>query len=194
MTSTLQKYRTVVTKGLVELEHYRQQVLEEKELLKESRLSLSHCLEAQKVLQGVAQAVQQEAHKQIAQVVTKCLTAVFDEPYKFRIEFERKRGKTEARLIFDRDGAEIDPLTGSGGGVVDIAAFALRIACVLLSQRQGRRLIVMDEAFRFLSVNYRAKARAMLKMLAQELDIQFVAVTHSPDLVTGKIVHVGMRD
>lgn len=152
---------------------------------------ISATVEAQGIVQHVAQEVQQQANQRIASVVTRCLESVFEEEaYEFRIDFERKRSKTEARISFVRDSLEVDPLTASGGGVVDVASFALRLACLLLSKPPLRRLIVLDEPFKHLSVEYRPRIRTLLKVLSEDFDVQFVLVTHLRDLETGAVVHL----
>jgi len=93
-----------------------------KEGLMKAEEALVNLETAQEIVQTVAQSIQQQIHTRIADVVSRCLSAVFDEPYEFRIIFEQKRGKTEARLIFVRDEQEIDPMTAAGGGVIDVAA------------------------------------------------------------------------
>ncbi len=163
---------------------------EEEELARLTK-RLGGAEEAQKILQVVAQSIQQRAHEQIASVVTKCLEAVFDDPYEFRIIFEQKRGRTEARLAFFRGTNEIDdPLDGSGGGVVDVAAFALRLACLVLARPPLRRVLILDEPFKWVSEEYRPRVVALLHQLAEELDVQFILVTHIPEFQTGTIIHV----
>jgi len=122
-----------------------QKVREEKRLLGEAKEQLLACQEAQGLIQHTAQDLQAKAHGQIASVVSRCLEAVFGEDaYEFRITFERKRGKTEARLSFIRNDNELDPKEASGGGAIDVAAFALRLACLLLSRPRQRLLIVVN--------------------------------------------------
>ena len=148
--------------------------------------------QAQAALQHIAAAVQQQAQGRIASIVSRCLRAVFGpDAYEFKIEFERKRGKTEARLLFVRDGLEVDPLTASGGGAVDVAAFALRLAGLMLSRPPLRRLLVLDEPWRFLSSDRRPALRRLVEQLAAELDVQIILVTHSPDFVIGRCVEIG---
>lgn len=166
-------------------------------VLKEQRGALAEatdhevdCEEAQKTLQMIAQGVQQQAHERIAGVVTKCLASVFDEPYQFRISFEQKRGRTEARLEFVRDGRVQDPLTASGGGAIDVAAFALRLSCLLLAKPPLRRVLVLDEPFKFVSAEYRSRVRLMLDSLSKELKVQFIMVTHIPELKTGNVIEL----
>jgi DNA repair exonuclease SbcCD ATPase subunit len=180
--------RTDVEQIRYHLRHAKQSIREEKQALKRNEEHLARAQEAQGILQLIAQAIQQKAHERIAGVVSSCLSAVFDEPYIFKIEFERKRGRTEAKLTFCRDGLEIDPLTASGGGVIDVASFALRAACLMLHRPRLSKIIVLDEPFKFLSVQYRENARLMLEKLSSDLGLQFIVVTHSTELATGKII------
>jgi ABC-type sugar transport system ATPase subunit len=142
-----------------------------------------YATEAATIVQTIAQAIQQEAHARVAGVVTRCLAAVFPDPYEFRIEFDRKRGRTEARM-------EIDPQTAAGGGVVDVAAFALRLSAILLAQPQRRRVMVLDEPFKFLSADRRDAVRDLLETLSAELGVQFVIVTHIDELQAGTVVRI----
>ncbi len=148
-------------------------------------------IEARDIIQTTAHAIQQEAHSRIAGVVTRCLKAVFgDDAYEFQIKFEQKRGRTEARLIFERNGLEIAPLGAAGGGAVDVAAFALRLAALMLQRPPQRRCLVLDEPFRFLSKEYRPVIRELLLELAEELEMQFIVVTHDTEMACGTVVRI----
>lgn len=146
---------------------------------------------AQQIVQQVAQEVQNVVHRRISGIVTRCLAAVFDDQaYEFRIDVDIKRGRTEARMLFVRDGVEVDPLTASGGGVVDVASFALRLAALCLSRPPRRKLLVLDEPFRFVSAGYRDKVRDLLLVLSEELEVQIIMVTHDVALRVGTVVHL----
>ncbi len=121
------------------------------------------------------------------------MSVVFDDPYEFRIRFDRKRGKTEARLEFVRDGkVRDDPLNEVGGGVVDVAALALRLACLMSFKPPKRRLLVLDEPFSYIrGVGNRKRVREMLVKLAEELKVQFVLSTDIPEFRLGKIIDIG---
>lgn len=148
--------------------------------------------EAQKIAQVIAETIQEEAHDRIAGVVTKCLATVFpDEPYTFKIRFERARGRTEARLVFVREEQEISPMDASEGGAIDVAAFALRVSSLMLSRPARRRLIVLDEPFRFLDKWRPTAVRTMLESLAKDLGVQFVMITHNEGLRCGHVVDLG---
>lgn len=141
---------------------------------------------------SVAEAIQQRINCQISQVVTKCLRAVFGAgAYQFQILTEQKRGKTEVRFAFTREGLEVDPLTAAGGGVVDVAAFGLRLAALLLQRPARRRLLVLDEPFRFVSAEYQPAVGELLEAVASELDVQIVMCTHVVGLADlGHVVEI----
>lgn len=180
-----------VNSYLSELSLASRQVEEEQTNLLRCEEKLVNAQIAQKICQEVGSGIQQEAHKQISSVVTRCLQAVFeDDSYEFRIQFEQKRGKTEAVLCFVREEIQTDPLNSSGGGVIDVAAFALRLACLLLTRPRKRKLLVMDEPFRFLSKSYRPKIKVLLETLAKEFSLQILMITHSDELITGRVIEI----
>jgi ABC-type thiamine transport system ATPase subunit len=170
------------------IEHAKQSVVEEQEELAAAELDHAHSLEAQKVISTVAQTVQAQAHKRISSVVTTCLAAIFDDPYEFRIAFEQKRGRTEAKLRFVRNGHEVEPVEASGGGVVDVAAFALRSACIVLHRPRLQKVVFMDEPFKFVSREFRPAVRSMLEQVSRDLGMQIILVTHDGELQAGKVI------
>lgn len=136
---------------------------------------------AQVFLQDIAQKTQEQLRYHIEDIVQLCLDIVFPDKYKFNMIFEVKRGKTEAKLVFMDDGEEVDPMEASGGGVVDVAALALRIAAWSLSKTDN--VIVFDEPFRFISNDKQALAASVLKELSKTLNLQFIIVTHRPEII-----------
>ena len=175
-----------------DLQLARRQRKQEKAELEALRERSTDLEEAQRLLQGIAQDVQQRSHEAVAALVTRCLKTVFGEEYgyEFRINFEQRRGRTEADLVFVREGKETDPATASGGGVVDLASFALRLSCLLLSRPAKRRVLVLDEPFRCLSKNHSSTVRELIETLAKECVIQFIIVTHDDQLACGKVIEL----
>ncbi len=187
---TMSDEKEIIDGIVSQLDYLRKTKEHEKIELEETQITLKHAMEAQEILQHLAQAVQQQAHAKINEVVSSCLSAVFDDPYEFKIVFERKRGKTEAHLRFVRRGLDADPLTASGGGVVDVAAFALRVACLMLHRPRLSPVIVLDEPFRFVSAQYRANVRSMLEQLSEDLRVQVIMVTHIESITTGNVIEL----
>ncbi len=174
-----------------ELDHATRTLAEEEERLVREKARLADVEEALSILQNLATTIQNKVHGQIASIVSRCLAAVFDDPYEFRIHFSRTRGRSAATMVLvGLDGVEIDPLTATGGGVVDVVSFALRLASLLLTKPARRRLLIMDEPFRFVSKEYRGRIVALLETLAHELQVQFLIVTHMDELAGANVTKV----
>lgn len=189
LENTLRSHRKRVDILFTKFISSREIAKQEQNHLEKAEQFETDAIAAQDIAQNIAQQIQAQAHKQITGVVTNSLDAVFEEPYTFDIRFERKRGKTDAVLLFRRGELKVDPLSASGGGVVDIAAFALRLACLVLSCKPRMdRVLILDEPFKFVSKEFRERVRVMMGELSAQLGIQFIMVTHIDELETGKII------
>ena len=135
------------------------------------------------IIQEVAQLTQKELEYHVSELVSLALSAVFDDPYKFGVDFVIKRERTEAELYFERDGERINPISASGGGAVDVAANALRFSLWSLKSPRTRNTIVLDEPFRFLSKDNQPRAADMLREISKRLRIQIIMVSHNPELI-----------
>ena len=140
--------------------------------------------EAQALLQTVAKETQEQLVFHISDVVQAALESCFPSQYVFRFTFELKRGRTEAEIGLEKNGIAVNPMDATGGGVVDLMSFALRIACWGISKT--RNTIVLDEPFKFLSVspvNLRERAGEMLKTLSEKMGLQVIMVTHDHEMI-----------
>jgi DNA repair exonuclease SbcCD ATPase subunit len=162
---------------------------EESARLKAATQKEADVLEAQQHLQQLAQSLQQQSHEQICKIVTRCLNTVFGDLYRLRIDFVRLRGKTEARLLYLKEGKEVSPLQTSGG-VLDVSSFALRLTQLVLSQPQSRKLLVLDEAFKQVSEKRISQMAKLLETLNRDLGVQIILATHNPSLEIGKVVEL----
>lgn len=139
---------------------------------------------AQVFLQKVAQDTQSQLKFQIEDIVNLALETCFPNEYEFQLQFNIARGKTDAELVFlsQKTGRPIDPMNASGGGVVDLTCFALRIASYALEQGVDN-VIILDEPFRFISRDLQARAGEILKSLSTKLGLQIVMVTHIGQMI-----------
>jgi hypothetical protein len=170
----------------------KHQLKEEKSKRDKSQRNLKDTQEAQIIIQQVTQSIQKHIHSQIASVVTRCLKSVFGEKsYDFEISFERKRGKTEARMILKKGEMELDPLDSVGGGVLDVTAFALRLACLMLQKPTPRKTIFLDEPFHHINGPiYQERIAQLVQLLSEELDFQFVIVSDDEWMKIGKVTNL----
>lgn len=189
--SELDALRDGIAKKTALLEHCRNEmgsVLTAKQKAEENQRIYT---EATGWLRDLYEQVQERYHGQIMQIVSYCLKEVFGpDAYEFKIAFVQKRGQVEASLIFERDGEQFDPLNASGGGVLAVACFALRLSVLYLTKQSVRPFIVMDEPFAQLSVEYRERLAVLLEELADQFGFQFLLVTHEDAFQIGKLVTV----
>lgn len=137
--------------------------------------------EAQALIQQTAKETQEQLRYHVEDLVQSAIDTCFPGQYDFFLSFEIKRGRTEAEIYLEREGERINPMDSSGGGVVDIVAFALRLACWSLSRTDP--VIVLDEPFKFLSADIRPLAGEILKTLSEKLGLQIIMVTHDSVMI-----------
>lgn len=183
---------------LKKIEHKEQQkalhqsILEELKIQEEeNKLNKVVVEQAYNIIHNVNKDIQQKIHSQISSIVSSCLNTIFGEDaYEFEILFVQERNKTTAKLLFKREGQYIEPLLASGGGAIDIASFALRTSALILGCSRSRRLMILDEPFRFVSEEYRKNISTMLNNLSDKFSIQFIIVTHIKELMIGKTITI----
>jgi DNA repair exonuclease SbcCD ATPase subunit len=185
-------YRKQLNQKLLQYNSLLTAIQREQENIITIRTKQDTAHQANTILQAVFAQIQENVHKTISDIVTRCLKAVFgDDIYDFKIAFTQKRNKTEAEIQFIKNNEIFDPITQSGGGVLDVASFGLRLAAVLLAQvNKKRKILILDEPFRFLSKEYRPKIRDLITQLSEELDFQFILVTHAQELEIGDIIRI----
>lgn len=159
-----------------QLSNIEQQLIELKENYEAS-------LKARALIQDVGKQTQQQLEYHISSIVTTAIMSVFEEDIEFKVEFVERRGKTECDFWFVKDGEKMNPVFSSGGGLLDITSFALRISFWHLNQ--NRNVMIFDEPMRFLSKELVPKAVEMVRMLSEKLGIQFIIVSHIEDFVEG---------
>jgi len=152
--------------------------IDEKKILSE----ISNIEKAKIIAQEVSKATQDKVTYHINGLVTSGLEAVFPDPYTFNLKFVTRRNKTEADLVFIKNGNETtDILNSGGGGVADITSYLLSIA--VFSVNPSRPILVRDENFKFLhSVAFQKKASIMIKKISEKFGIQMVLISDQPAL------------
>jgi DNA repair exonuclease SbcCD ATPase subunit len=172
--------RRKLIKQTVEKEILQKNLAETKSSLEKEEMFLDNCQKARTIVQIVAQETQAKVEYHISNLVSMALSSVFPDPYEFSLRFVQRRNKTEADLLFVKDGKEGYPLDMSGGGPIDVASFALRVAT--WSIKPTRRTIVLDEPGKFISRDLQIKFSEMIKHLSSSLGLQFIIVSHVPEI------------
>jgi len=152
------------------------------EEITQTKRSLKSHEYAREIIREVGLKTQQQLQYNISDIVSLALDSIFPDPYQLKVDFVLRRNKTECDLKFTRGDLEIEPIEASGVGAIDVAAFALRIASWSMLRPKVRNTIILDEPFRYLSINYQPAASAMIKEISNKLGIQFIIVTHEETL------------
>jgi len=161
------------------------QVVKTRTELKELKRELHTYEQAREIIRKVSLKTQQKLQVHISDVASLAMDAIFEDPYKLQVDFVQRRNKTECDITFVRgDKQPIKPMDATGGGAVDVAAFALRISSWTMNRPRTSNTILLDEPMRFLSRDLQERASQMIKELSTKLGVQFIIITHEPTLAT----------
>jgi len=69
-------------------------------------------------------------------------------------------------------------MEGSGGGIADVVALALRIALWNISTPKTAPVLIFDEPCKFISRDLQYKAGKIMKLLHEKLGMQIIVVSH----------------
>ena len=146
--------------------------------IREAILFLHKHEKAREIIHIVGQKTQQQLQFHISDITSLALEAVFDDPYELAVEFVSRRNKTECDLYFVRDGNRVDPLTASGVGAVDVAAFALRVAAWSMNVPKTRNVLMLDEPFKHLKGEKENKqVLEMIRKISKKLRLQIIMIS-----------------
>ena len=176
MTTQLLRQQLEQQKG--KKQQIEQSLTSVKEALTNSRRSLHRHEQAREVIRIVGIETQKSLEYHISDITSLALEAVFPDPYELKVEFVERRNKTECDLTFVRGENQIDPLTASGVGAVDVASFALRIASWSMARPRTRNTIILDEPFKHLK-GQEANQRVlyMINEISRKLDVQIIMIS-----------------
>ena len=138
-------------------------------------------IKARWVLSEVARLTQEKVKEYIETLTTMAIRAVFDSDFEFLVEFKISRNKSECYFSVKEDGFEYVPKDDDGGGLIDIISFALRVVLYSLEKPRSRRVIILDEPFKWTG-KLMGRAGEMIKEISEKLGIQIIMVTHEPEL------------
>jgi hypothetical protein len=134
-------------------------------------------------IQEAARKTQQGIEVHFGKVVTAALHSSGFTKYKFKPVFEKRRNKTECDMLLEKNGNAFKPESFVGGGILDICAFALRIA---LWKLEGTAPVLgFDEPFKMIGKGTIPELSSMLKEIQSEFGMQMIIMTHHDELECG---------
>ena len=189
MTSNILTTELSTIRKWVERQKGRKQEVEDSitdtnRLIRINNRSLRFHEKARELIREAGLKTQEALSYHISEITTLALDAIFDDPYELGVEFVERRNKTECDLFFYRNNLRIKPMLASGGGSIDVACFALRVASWSMQNPRSRNVIMLDEPLKYLSKEYQEKGSMMLKEVSDKLGIQLIVITHNETLAS----------
>jgi len=171
-------YKDKIQQAKGKLKLLQSQMEKQETLIKEKTEYLSNLEKAQVFIQNVAKKTQEQLKYHIEDVVQLALDSIFPDEYQFSINFEVKYGKTSCNLVFKNNDYEIDIMKAAGGGVVDIASLALRVAIWSIGKTDN--VLILDEPIKNIQpASLQMEAWNIIQRLSQQLNLQFIIITNS---------------
>lgn len=138
---------------------------------------------AQEICNAVARDTQSMLSVKADDIVNLCLSICYPRQYRFHLDFETVRGKSEVRFRFYdlvNDTEVEDIMNVTGGGLTDVVSIALRLVAYSLSDTDN--VLILDEPCKFVSADLRDKVGEMLSTISHNLNLQIICVTHIEEL------------
>jgi ABC-type cobalamin/Fe3+-siderophores transport system ATPase subunit len=180
----LQELRNKLEQQKGKKQHLENLIEETNEKIRIDTIYLHDAEKAREIMKTIGLMTQKQLQFHISDIASLALEGVFPKPYKLVLDFVERRNKTECDIWFERNGKRIKPLHAAGGGTLDVASFALRIACWSMEMAKSRNTIVLDEPMKWVSAEYQEAVSEIIKQISNKLGIQFIITTHSPVLAS----------
>ena len=179
----LSKYKKTLNKVLVSKSTLEKNITQIQDKLSGLEEDVEGLKDAREIVNNVMCLTQNEVKGFIEEVVSLALSSVFGKGFSFEIEYSIKRNQSEAVLWIIEDGIRNKPDFDVGGGVNDVASFALRLAFYALLDKKPSPIFVLDEPSKHLSSDKQILFGQMLNEISELLGVQILIVSHSPDIV-----------
>lgn len=179
MNQTLQDLRNQIENKKGQRDQLQLSIEELERRVKTDRRNLIRHERALEIVKQVGLATQKQLEYHLSEQVSLAMEAVFDDPYKLKVDFHEKRGKTEVEMLFTRRDLEFQPRDNAGGGTIDVASLALRIAYWAMRQdKKVRPVLLLDEPFSQLKGHdANRRALAIVQEISSKLGLQIIMVS-----------------
>ena len=185
MKTKLTKYRKTINDAMAVRSNLKLQIREKRQQSREIGKSLNSAHRALDILQIVSIETQKQLEYKISELVSIAEKLVFSNPYNLIVQYKSRYNRTEASLLFERNGKLYHPLSSTGYGTIDVAGFALRCSLWALRSPRFRNVILLDEPFKNINDPTRKlqeNAAEMIKEISERLNIQFIIISRIPEI------------
>jgi len=183
-TLSVQEIRQVYEDRCSRLNLLREQRADKIEQIEKKEQLIEDYTKAKWVLTQALLLTEQRFTAYLESMVNFVLGSVYTEDLKFKVTFEMDRGKPSCDLMVqDGDNPPYYPKDETGGGILDVISFALRIILWSLKDPRPRPVLLLDEPMKNIGKGVLLKRIVdVMKKISQDLDIQLIINTHITEL------------
>lgn len=153
--------------------------------LQRLRQSVAEIEEAALVISTVESVQQQELRTKVEQLISYGLSTIFHRSYTFVLKQEQRGNQTDTTFcVLSPETGDIPiPLKDAhGGGLVAVVSFLLQFIILVSTRPALSPIFFKDEPFTAVSEENRERLTDFIQKLAVSSSMQFVFVTHDPEL------------
>ena len=177
--------KDIITELDVRYRQAEKKLSEANDKVSEAEESLMVKTEAHEIINAVVNQTQEKFQYNIFELSSLAMAGIFDDPYQVKLDFSTKYGSGSMKVLFIRDGEELDPMKSCGGGTLNIAALALR-ASMLSMAGSVENVLVFDEPMKDINDPERilhSRVGSTLKEICSQLGIQIIMVSLIQEIV-----------
>lgn len=163
--------------------------------LEEERKKEARFRSAEELVMKTTLVAQQQIKERFETLATTALKWVYsDQDLALKVELGKRGTSPTLTFLVDSNGVELDPLSSTGGGVVQVLALVLRLT--VLESLHVKGPLLLDEPLSQLSREYQSRAGEFLKEYARRTNRQILLVSHSPEIVSSadKVFRISLRE
>lgn len=179
MKTQIQALRNKLEQRKGKRDQLQQTISDLEEKIKADRRALARNEWALEIAKLVGLETQKQLEYHLSEQVSLAMEAVFDDPYRLKVNFLEKRGKTEVELLYCRRGMEFPPIGNAGGGSIDVGALALRVAYWSMRRDKSiRPSLLLDEPFsRLKGEGANRRALIIVQEISKSRGLQIITVS-----------------
>jgi len=176
--------KTLVSEQIGKKEMLEKEKYEINNKIKETDILENVYCESSEVLQQTSNIMKTKTIEKIEILATKGISDVLNEDnLKFVIKYDAKRNAISADYeIYDKITEEYyDIINSFGGGMIDIISIVIKI--IFLYKFNVSKILILDEAGKWISNDKQQNFGRFLKIMSKELDIQIILISHKEQVI-----------
>ena len=151
--------------------------------VRQNKRQYKRYISVRELFSSVAQSTQDNLVGYFENIGASMLKTIYGDEYKFTLSFKQQYNKNICILHVYKDDIELDLKDDVGVGIIDVLSFAMRLAIWSLSSPRTDNVFILDEPFKYVSVDKLPLVGEALHELSDTLNVQIIMVSHDEELI-----------